>query len=660
MLNKQVIHCFNYFKNIETLKNKHSETMFVSYFDTLKNIFENTKDNSFAQKNIIFSFYSKIKTETINISDFIEDDIMLSFFKDYNSFTDSFFSKYENDLNKIKNKFEEIINLDTIINDKELLSYCVTESLIEYSKANIKFIPRINNDNIHYSNKIHFSIHSVKKELDILTILENKSFGFYIFKVPYQKVTGNSFKSANAVCLVSHQSNGTTLFNLDNIVLGRSGLKGNSITLENIVSKNHKINIELKENTKTELSTNTKELNEFYSLPIFNQLTIISLAGFCSLKEERDTNEAKIDCLIAYKNNQNDKSFLPVISNFTITDLPYITFEELKFKGKYLFLSKLDDLFEDIINMEFVNFKSDKSNCYFELTMNNENDVESEFGNYFNRSFEPKVFSKHDFNQFYIKETNFKDAGVGTETSKGQITPLNNSIIGTKEEIYNHCFQKAKMNKLTLYVKYIRFYTSINQDKFTTEMWTFINDNIEVLLNDSEFLSLINSVGLCRNSKRNYHNAAYGNCVLISKEQYNINNLEELNGFNSNKKASHLISIILNNTEFYDLFINKYNLTLSKESLFYIELYKMNVTLDKIFDSIEMVNKKKMVFFGFIDNNIDLELQNWYSTFPPLSLILPTTTKQQKDLIFKFEKLDINIKDTSYSTGRSFYPDSMY
>ena len=645
--NKTVTHCLDFFIKKETEAN--NEPVFISYFNVLKNIFHDSLNNDFAKKNIISTIYSKIKTDQLTISEFISDPEMLSFFSNYNSFSETFISEYKNELSKIKSEFSKIINLDSLNNQDEILSYCITESLIEYSKADIKFIPNTTNVEAPYSNTLINTIHSVKNEFDILPTLHNKSFGLYVFKVPYQKMVGNSYKITNSVCFVSHQSNGTTLFNLDNIILHRGGLRGTSLNLENILSKSHDIIIETKQQTDTELTT-IRNLSEFDGLFLVNKLTLISLSAIVSRNEERKINETKFNCLVGLT-NKSEKSLLPVVSSFKSTELPYISFDELRFKGKYSFLSKLDDLLEDIIDMDVVNFRSDRTDCYFDLTMNQEETKDEYFGNLFKRSFEPKVFTKEDFNQFIVKEITYNNAYRGIETSPRNISPLNHSFIGTEEEIYNHCFSLAKMNKLTLYSLYLNFYYDINSTVFMDDMNVFINDNIVELAEDEDLFSLLNSVGHCRNSSRNYSHASWGtNEVFVSEKSKQRANAKELKSFNSDKKATYLISMLFNKPEIYDILINKYGLD-SKIGTFFIEHYKMSIKLDNIYASIEMENKRRSGFFGFINNNVDLELQNWYYAAFPLSIILPVNNKQHKNILAKFEKYNVEIQDTSSATG---------
>ena len=323
----------------------------------------------------------------------------------------------------------------------------------------------------------------------------------------------------------------------------------------------------------------------------------------------------------------------------------------MRFKGKYSFLSKLDDLLEDIIDMDVVNFRSDRTDCYFDLTMNQEETKDEYFGNLFKRSFEPKVFTKEDFNQFIVKEITYNNAYRGIETSPRNISPLNHSFIGTEEEIYNHCFSLAKMNKLTLYSLYLNFYYDINSTVFMDDMNVFINDNIVELAEDEDLFSLLNSVGHCRNSSRNYSHASWGtNEVFVSEKSKQRANAKELKSFNSDKKATYLISMLFNKPEIYDILINKYGLD-SKIGTFFIEHYKMSIKLDNIYASIEMENKRRSGFFGFINNNVDLELQNWYYAAFPLSIILPVNNKQHKNILAKFEKYNVEIQDTSSATG---------
>jgi hypothetical protein len=648
--NKTVTHCLNYFSLLEKNNKTTSEEITVSYFDTLQNIFDHSLNNDFAKNNIISTLYSKIKNKNLNISSFISDPLLLSFFSDYSSFATHFSNTYENELNRIKKQFSSIIDIDSLENQDEILSYCITESLIEYSKTDIKFISKINHTNAPYSTQLTGDIYSVKNEFDILPVLENKPFGLYIFNVPYQKMKGNSYKVSNSVCFVSYQSNGTTFFNLNSDILYRGGLKGNSLTMENIINKKHSLKIKLKTETENTSLSNTREKTAFEQLNILNKLSIISFAAICSRDEERQINENKQDCLIGYSST-SDKSLLPVVQGFKSTELPYISFDELRFKGKYSFLSKLDDLFENIINMDIVNFKSDRVDCYFELTMNTEESKDNYFGNVFSRKVVPTIFTKENFNQFTVKEVTYNKDYIGIEESPRNISPLTHSFIGTEKEIYDNCLNLAKMNKLTLYALYLSFYYNIFFDDFIKEMTVFINDHIGEIIEDDKIFKLLNTVGQCRNSRRNHSNASVRTSdALVSENNLSLSD-SNLTGFNSDKKATHLISLFLNNPEFYNIFINDYGLNISEKSMFFIEHYNMNIQLDKEYKKSTVINKRKSVFFGLIDNKLDLELLNWYYTSFPLSIVIPTTAKQHKNIMAKLESFNIKVQDTSYATG---------
>ena len=64
---------------------------------------------------------------------------------------------------------------------------------------------------------------------------------------------------------------------------------------------------------------------------------------------------------IGYNKSDNNSNF-PVVSNLDTKEIRSFSFEELKFKGEYSFLSFLDDLFEDVIDMQYINYFADNVN----------------------------------------------------------------------------------------------------------------------------------------------------------------------------------------------------------------------------------------------------------------------------------------------------------
>ena len=644
------LYAFDYFIQLDNERNNQEKNMFTSHYKTLKELFNDSPSDSFAQHNIVNCFYSKIKSQHIKISELTSDQKLSQFIFEYNKFSEEFSYQFKDEINYFINTFSEHLNVSDIVNINELISYVIVESLVELSNTKIKFIPNNNTENKSFSQLFNQTFFNAKNDIDIITELENKPFGFYIFKVPYQNMTGSSFNVSGSICIASHQSNGITLFNLNDNVLNRYGLKGNALNLQNIYNKSHNLDIQFKDNNSHEISINN-ETNDFKKLDLINQLIFISFFSLCSLEERRNIYEKENKSLISINKN-NQKSLLPVVSKFSNIDTPQFTFEELRFKDEYAFLSPLDDLFEHIIDMDIVNYTNDKTDCYFMINMNTIDNEDSQFGNYFKKTFEPTLFNKEHFNQFYIKEVDHNMGQVGVETSMLHITPLKSSFIGSEEEIYQNAMTSAKMNKLTLYYLYFSFYNSIYQQNLVSEMKQFFTQNINDIIQDDNFISLIKSFGFCKNNKTNQKNFVNQKTIFSSSQNINNENLKDYTGKN---KALFIANLYLDSSEMFDVLFDKYHLNLTESSQNIIDISLNFITLYNKYNELNIKNKSRRVFFSYIQNEVDIELQEWFQHQSILPVSIPLTNKQKISLEEKILNFGIEIQNNNYSNGHRFF-----
>jgi len=624
---------------------KSNDTNFLSKFSTLKTILNDSAENEFAKNTIISNIYSNIKSESLQIGSFIESNSFVSFLKNYNNFSQQYLTKHVSELNKIKKEFEAIINLDEYKNWDEIIAYVITQSIIEYSQANIVFIPS-NQELTTYSNKFNESIGKVKFHSQVLSELKGKEYGFYLFNAPYNKTIGNAFKHGGGFILASLQSNGITIVDFHSKVIGRQGLSGNSINTNHIANKNHEIKL-ISKNKSTDQGTDLSILNnisDFQALPFINKLIIISVINILSSSEKRKDNETDSKFLISTHSNETEHSTLPMLRDLPTTAIQDVTFDDLRFTGKYDFLAPLDDLYQDILNMDVVNYKSDDVDCFFDIKTNfKKNDCD--LGDYFKKVVKPNSFSKEEFNAYTISHSPYAKGYLGIERDGLLINPLRSNNIGTVEELRKGQLQLAKMNKLTLYTYYNIHYFDLFYDDFKRSMQTFLIKNMDALLVDSEFLSLIDGVAVTKNQKHTIPIIDLFENVVATKTVKKALTLSNIQYLHEDTKIKYLLNLSLSKTEIFELFSQKYGLSLPKELQYFVTFYDISLKLEKIRAKTLNNSGIKANFFTVTDLETDFEIYRWFNNIPLLSATLLLGNKDKKTIINRFNELGTSITE---------------
>lgn len=637
MLNDEIVlDCLDYLISKETKKNEHQFEV-ESDYSFVKSSFLNTT-NDFFKNTLINNIYSNIKQEKILVNDIIENKFLSNFINAYQDFNLYFNTSFADNLSHIKSNLSKIIDVDNVKNIEELISYCIIESFNEYSNTIIRFIEKNNkNDDAEFSTQYFSDFYKAKNDITIFNTLTDKPYGFYFFKTPL-RIKSISNNEYSEFTIVSNQANGITLFNMNYRILNYIGISTKRYNTVNAFNKEHNILINNIDSEKsTYLSSNLKNTSDFDTeLSLINKLIIIGLLSLFSDEDNRKSQENK-KALISFDKDLNDKSLLPVVSSFKHNyDLPFITFDELRFKGDYAFLSFLDDLYQDILNIDVVNYKNDNLYSFYDILTNNV-ETESDFGSFY-KEFTPKEFSFNDFNNFKIKEISREDVYVGINNYHFKIIPINNTIIGSNEDIYQNCFDSAKINKMSLYLYYNKFYSYLYKKEFETEMNDFISNHIEDLVTDTVFLSYINRIGSSNNIKSVYYHHTEN---VIS--HYDSELSPTMRIFNKDKKATMLLSISIDNKNLVDHLINEYDLSLSSNSHFFLKLFYANIQLNKLYEDTKS-NKRRNIN-EILDTKIDLELNKWISFSTLFTFTIPLN-KRILDNIYSNVNADfLNLKN---------------
>lgn len=630
-----IINCFDFFINYE------KGATYKKYEDLKKLYIENI-ENDFSKNSIINNLYSNIKKESVKISDFIDNESVIKVLSSYNIFN-TYFSEYFGDkIETIENNISRVLDLNSIENKEQLISYCLIESLVEFSKVKTRFIPRINSEDCEHSNLYSNEILKATNDKDLFEQIADKPFGFYFFLTPIE----SKFMTINlssVFTIASNQSNGVTLFKMG-YKLGESvGISYKRYNVENVSTKVHKLNLKFKNKKTTEVSEYVnKEKVGFEKLEIVNKTIIIMLLSLFSEKGNKEKYEKNISSISMKKEFESESKDLSLRDTFNHDyELPFISFEELRFKGDYEFLSFLDEKFEKVTNMDIVNYTNNDVLASFEIITKFIEDIEDRdnINNYFKNKFIAKNLSYEDFNQYDIKNIKFEDSYVGIERSFNKIMPLKNTMAGTKEEIYKECFETAKINKMSLYLYYIKRFKEVVKDKPENEILDFFKENIESLINDDEFISLLTNVGSSENRVRCQNNHSKN---ILSDEELTIHSKDIIKG----KRATHLVSISINNIEVFEYLNEYYDFKFSEDTMFFIKCFLASHKIEEMFK--ESNSKERFNLNNIMNSDsLDIELNRWLIKSSLVDLCIPLTNKDFKEFISKCncEILDLKVRD---------------
>jgi hypothetical protein len=610
----------------ENQKKSDSETFYSSYYSALKQVFIESKDNDFARNIIINAFYSVLKEEQFKISEFINDDSFLAVLSDYKSFKQNFETNYNHLMGNIISKFETLCNFKEVKNQSEITSYVITESLVEYSKSKIKFIPRSFDKEINLVGVLHEKFLKAENDTILIQKMNDLPYGFYISSTLYKKIISTSCSTPD-YCLISNQEDGITIYETASEVIGRVGLDRSSYTLKNFITKEHeeKLIFNNKDSNQQSIAIfKSEEYSDFEKLDLINKLIIQSFISLALSKEEQIKIKKENKSLLFNKSSITGKINLPVVSNLEHEEMKDFTFNDLRFTGKYDFMSLLDDIFENVFDMDLVNTRTKNESSFFYITeKGGENKKDFKFN---------KEMLKE---KITLSEKEYKDFSVSMTRDRTFLTPLPESFVGTKKEVREHTKKIALMNKLTLTAMYMEYYELVYSEIFRNELKNCLDKNIDSIINDEDILSLIKVFGHCKNRSTNYYNISpFKKTLFISHDGRNLDELdkdESIKEYSGKRKATWLASICFFDYRIIEVLIKKYGLKLSKESMNVLQFQKIRITLDEMYKAISIKNKIRTNFFNFYENGIDIELNKWFYDDILAYVLIPMNEKQIND-----------------------------
>ncbi len=626
-------------------------------FSSLKEISENT-NSQFIADSVKHALYSFIGDNSITFNELFKNKNLVEFASEYESFVEKY-KGYSTEIDKIKSIL--FSNNDSIKNKEALISYVIIESLSEFYAAKKYIINRTNSkDEGFYTKYFDDVIELTHDTKQFIIDFDKKPYGFYICKMPSQQMS-NLFYGFKYI-VVGNQPSGLYCYELRNETKKHHGVRETLLEIRNdIFRKRHEFNIEFTESESNALSNDVKS-SVFPSL--MNELVFKCFLHWCNTGKK----EIKTQGVIGYAENKSGKSNFPVVANFSSTEIKSYTFDELRFSGEYAYLSFFDDLFEEIIDMDYVNYFADNINEIHAIThlteykenksmldMMNDDFVEPErysfkenyaFNKDFYNNFKVIVSEKQDIRQIQSLETAFA------------LTTLNPYVFGSKEDVEKYNLNAAKINKLKLYQVYIDLYLKKHYDTIECELKEYFMSCINELMSDIEFFKTVPKVGVANISNRNLHES-----FLNYRSQFNIMTQKDVQpysertlDFNTIKildvntvkfvdymgknKAHKFIAFNIKNVESMDYLMKKFDGDFSAPTKFFINMFYAYYKAKDDGACGELTRA--------LNNDKDPESYSWFGVDSVARVLVPISNKNSKVFLEMLEEEGIEIHDCTY------------
>lgn len=601
-------------------------------FKSLNSIQQKT-NSDFIKDSVIQTLYSYISEYKLPFNVFMSNPDVTAFLNDYNASLDRYKS-HESEIQKLN---DILLGNDTNISNKnDLISYVIIESLIDFYDSK-KYVIHKNNNKTGFYNKYFDEIIELESSYDFISSFESKPYGFYICKLPFHQ--HSTFFYGHKYVIISNQPNAIYCYELNNDIKVKHGFNLYNLEIKNdIFRKNHNFKIEINENSKSELST--------YSNDSIFKDTITKLVFKCFLYWAESMKEETFEKGYIGYNKSDNKSNFPVVSNLDSKEIRSFSFEELKFKGEYSFLSFLDDLFEDIIDMQYINYFADNVNK-IHLIKHVSDNIQFDFDKNYS-------FDKYFFNQFEINIVDKLPLDKLKSHERGfSLTPINPYYFGTENDIKEYNFNIAKLNKLRIYYMYVKLYFKKHVADFEKEMQSFFIENVNNFVTESDFINLVSKFATGnisnRNVKENFLYAQLPTIVAVkdiafrdrSEKFYSIKDVEELDiiDYKSKAKAKKLIGFDISNLNIWSYFEENFDLNFSKETEFFISLFKSFHLLENIVND-KGIEKVSDILAAFPYKSVDVELYKWIEFDRLIRVFVPMSNKNYKEYMTILEEVD--------------------
>lgn len=655
---------FQFFIENNFSKNYTGNDLFVSKYQKLHTLYKNFEGNVFISESIIYTLYSYAKNEKYTFQMLEKTKDFLPFIVNYELFCQEYLDKNRQILSELK-KYVFSNGFEYFKHPEEVIPYLIVEALTELDNAKISFISKVNVSEAesHQANiYLHSEIIPYTTFNETINILRNKPNGYFLCEDLPQ--THSNIVKGNGYMLAANNDDGILIYQFKNEVAHRSGLRGTSLRFDNILRKEHKIDFETNESASNQVSVDVKE----FDFPFYNFINECVFKTFIYISSTEANNHKK-DCkaYIGFQKEESKNNQFPVLSDYQSHKMPIFTFDDLRFTGKFEFLSFLDDYLEEFLDMDLVNYYSDDIRSYHELSFTHfKND------HVFERT-------RESFNSFKII---IKDElSMGDDRSNMSLTPINPYFFGTEKEIYDYAFKIAKANKLKLYSLYVYVLDLITRKSITNEVQAFFNNNINTLIDDNVFVSMLKSVGTANISDRNkdylFNARSHAFPAVIHDKQFVFGYIFDKSKVAENEiafdttalsdipfldyqgkvKAKKMVVTHCHDMTMYQYLRDNYNYVLSADHEFFINITKAYIELKKIVNHDVPEGTKLHNLTMMYDSKFEAEYYSWLDFYVPFFLAIPMSDKNEKEFIkrCKLNNSEIINCTFGYSNGSKEY-----
>lgn len=636
MLNK-TNQIFDYFIDVQKEIKNNNEENFITLAENRKSLYNgfiSNPETAFFGHLCLINFIENVSETKIPVKDLIKHTYLTEIPALYKDTKNELNEHYEEDVEKLTKiisstfphlKYDELMRLS---------SYITVEALAELDKANITFLPK---ETASKEKSVllfeDFSLFdSDIKAIDYVSNHKN-GFGFYLVKVKSKYSLSNTSVGFEPI-LISHQGDGMTLIRFDsrrrNVIASRTIT---SLVFNNIITKEHKIKFSEKTDSTSLINIHNDEALEFYN-SIYNQITLKMFTQiFVKNYAQYKGNEAVLLLNKTDEVESKDQTQFPVVAEYKNVLSQAFTFDDLRFSGKYDFLSFLDEIFEDIIDMDIVNYVS---NVRDQVTLIRPRDKDD------------------SYNNFNLKEFKHHDLPIDAHNWNSAIHSVTECSVGTEEESKALKRKIAMANKLSLYDHYIRKFYTDHIEELSEDLKTVFMEHHEAMLKDETLLRMAR-IGSCRSTESNRHAMFTNFCESICSPdakggEADHNTMREVGG---KHKAHSVIVINFTNPEAIDYLKKHYN-------------FKPSVNADKILKLEQSYYKLREIrkseghdvysnLFTLFNFKMDIELYDWLNNCKNLlSTIVPVSKRRFDDFNSFAEEKNIQIKKPSYRGARIF------
>lgn len=623
-------------------------------FSSLKEILKNT-NSPFIADSVRHALYSFVGDNSIKFDELYKNNTLVEFVSEYQSFSEKY-KEYSSEIDNISNI---LFSDDVCIKNKEpLISYIIIESLSEFYAAKKYVIHRDNDGNEEFYIRYFDDVIEVAENTrQFLVDFDKKPYGFYICKIPSQQMS-NLFYGFKYI-VVGNQPSGLYCYELKNETKKHHGARETLLEIRNdIFRKRHEFDVEFTGSGSRALSKDAKN-NIFPNL--INELVFKCFLHWCNTGKK----EIKTQGVIGYVGSDCGKNNFPVVANFNSTEIKSYSFEDLRFSGEYAYLSFFDDIFKDVVDMNYVNYFSDNINEIHAITHMTEYKEEKSMLDSLNDDFvAPEKysfdanysFSRDFYNKFKIivSEKQKIDNIQSLETSFS-LTTLNPYAFGSKEDVAKYNINVAKINKLKLYQVYISLYLKKHHADIEREIKNYLMSHVSEILSDVEFLKTVSKVGVANISNRNLHES-----LLYYRSKFNIMMQEGVQPYGKRNldvntitfidymgksKAHKFIAFNIDNIESMDYLLKKFGSRFSAPTQFFIDMFYA------CFKSKESGACGELSRAMGVDK--DPELYVWFGVNKIAKVLVPISNKNSQCLLNKLEGEGVEIHDCTYGLAKN-------